>query len=49
MATQLPPMVWIAVAGNVLWIAIYAVLLHVIDFESDYMPHVERVEGEANA
>lgn len=49
MATQLPPIVWIVVAGNVLWIAIYAVLFHLIDFESDYMGFVDSVEGEANA
>lgn len=32
----LPTMVWIVVLGMILWIAAYAVLLHVIDFESDY-------------
>jgi hypothetical protein len=49
MAQSMPLMVWIVVIGNILWIAIYAILFSIIDFESDYMMSVDGVEGDTNA
>lgn len=42
----LPAMVWIVVLGMIAWIAAYAVLFHVIDFESDYEGFVSPFGGD---
>jgi hypothetical protein len=44
-AMALPTMFWIAAGGTVLWIALYAVLFTVIDFESDYMSRFQSGGG----
>lgn len=48
MALTMPPMVWVVIIANILWIAIYLALFRIIDFESDYMVDMETT-GDANA